>query len=98
MKKVVTDYERTLDLAASGPRVLFTLLAGPWSDKHGRKLLIIVVDRSDFLPKIPNRTEPIKFLPNRSDTEPNRSRFFFTIFEAFIFKLVWKAYFTSGCG
>ena len=36
----------------------------------------VVVDRSDFLPKIPNRTEPIKFLPNRSDTEPNRSRFF----------------------
>ena len=36
----------------------------------------LVVDRSDFLPKIPNRTEPIKFLPNRSDTEPNRSRFF----------------------
>ena len=40
----------------------------------------VVVDRSDFLPKIPNRTEPIKFLPNRSDTEPNRSRFFFYYF------------------
>lgn len=41
-EKVVTDYERTLNLAASGPRILFTLLAGPWSDKHGRKLLIMM--------------------------------------------------------
>ena len=41
-EKVVADYERTLNLAASGPRILMTLLAGPWSDRHGRKLLILM--------------------------------------------------------
>ena len=41
-QKVVSDYERTFNLAASGPRILFTLLAGPWSDRHGRKLLILM--------------------------------------------------------
>ena len=42
VQKVVADYERTLNLAAALPRVAFTLLAGPWSDRHGRKLLIII--------------------------------------------------------
>ena len=41
VQKVVADYERTLNLAAAVPRVTFTLLAGPWSDRHGRKLLIL---------------------------------------------------------
>ena len=42
VQKVVADYETTLSLAAALPRVAFTLLAGPWSDRHGRRLLIII--------------------------------------------------------
>ena len=42
VQKEVADYERTLSLAATFPRVAFTLLAGPWSDRHGRKFLIII--------------------------------------------------------
>ena len=42
VQKVVADYERSLNLAATLPRVVFTLLAGPWSDRHGRKLLLII--------------------------------------------------------
>ena len=38
----VAQYEWTLNIAASVPRVAFTLLAGPWSDRHGRKLLILI--------------------------------------------------------
>lgn len=41
VQKVVADYEGTLNLAASVPRIAFTLLAGPWSDRHGRKMLIM---------------------------------------------------------
>lgn len=41
VQKVVADYEGTLNLAASAPRIAFTLLAGPWSDRHGRKMLIM---------------------------------------------------------
>ena len=37
VQKVVADYETTLSLAAALPRVAFTLLAGPWSDRHGRR-------------------------------------------------------------
>jgi MFS family permease len=42
VQKVVAEYESTLNLVATLPRVTFTLLAGPWSDRHGRKLLILV--------------------------------------------------------
>ncbi len=42
VQKVVADYERTLNLAATVPRVVFTLLAGPWSDRHGRKWIIAI--------------------------------------------------------
>lgn len=42
VQKVVADYEGTLNLAAAAPRVAFTLLAGPWSDRHGRKFLILI--------------------------------------------------------
>ena len=42
VQREVADYERTLSLAATFPRVAFSFLAGPWSDRNGRKFLIIV--------------------------------------------------------
>ena len=41
-QKVVTDYERIYNIASSGPRILYVLFAGPWSDKNGRKLLLLL--------------------------------------------------------
>ena len=38
--QVVSNYESNLNFAAFGPRILFALLAGYWSDKNGRKMLI----------------------------------------------------------
>ena len=42
VQTTVSDYERTLNLAATAPRILFALLAGTWSDSNGRKLIIAV--------------------------------------------------------
>lgn len=40
LAQVVSNYESNLNFAAFGPRILFALLAGYWSDKNGRKMLI----------------------------------------------------------
>ena len=40
VQTAVSDYERTLNLAATVPRILFALLAGTWSDANGRKFII----------------------------------------------------------
>ena len=40
VQDVVSAYESTLSLAAFFPRILYTLFAGAWSDRHGRKVLI----------------------------------------------------------
>lgn len=40
IQKVVTDYESNVNYAAFAPRILFALLAGHWSDNHGRKYII----------------------------------------------------------
>ena len=40
LSKVVSSYESNLSFAAFAPRILFALLAGYWSDRNGRKLLI----------------------------------------------------------
>ena len=37
---MVSNYESNLSFAAFGPRIIFALLAGNWSDKNGRKRLI----------------------------------------------------------
>ena len=37
---MVSNYESNLNFAAFGPRIVFALLAGYWSDKNGRKMLI----------------------------------------------------------
>ena len=42
VQTTVSDYERNLNLAATLPRILFALLAGTWSDKNGRKLIIAI--------------------------------------------------------
>ena len=42
VQTTVSDYERTLNLAATAPRILFALLAGTWSDQHGRKFIIAI--------------------------------------------------------
>ena len=42
VQTAVSDYERTLNLAATVPRILFALLAGTWSDTNGRKLIIAI--------------------------------------------------------
>ena len=42
VQTAVSDYERTLNLAATVPRILFALLAGTWSDANGRKLIIAI--------------------------------------------------------
>ena len=42
VQTTVSDYERNLNLAPTLPRILFALLAGTWSDKNGRKLIIAI--------------------------------------------------------
>ena len=42
VQTTVSDYERTLNLAATAPRIFFALLAGTWSDQHGRKFIIAI--------------------------------------------------------
>ena len=42
VQTTVSDYEKTLNLAATLPRILFALLAGSWSDENGRKLIIAI--------------------------------------------------------
>jgi MFS family permease len=39
---VVSHYERNLSLYSLAPKILYSLLAGQWSDWHGRKPLIAI--------------------------------------------------------
>nr|ALS04330.1 proton-coupled folate transporter-like protein [Acartia pacifica] len=42
VQKHVTDYESVYSSLAFIPRILYGLLAGTWSDKHGRKPLLVL--------------------------------------------------------
>ena len=43
VQTVVSNYERNLLLASFVPRILFCVIAGPWSDRHKRRKPIIAL-------------------------------------------------------
>ena len=45
----MSDYERSLSLAAFFPRILYCLVAGAWSDRHGRKFIMAMPIFGQFL-------------------------------------------------
>jgi len=52
VQKHVTDYEALYSSISFGPKILFALLAGTWSDKYGRKPLIFLAVLGQLLASV----------------------------------------------